>query len=126
MTEGVLRSLWQEVSDGNDGKEDEKGTAEVLGLGLSSLNSTTRSQYSVPEDVEGVVVTFVDPGSAAAEKGIRRGDVIVEVAQNDVRSPSDVKTYVEEEKDSGRKSVLLLLASNGDLRFVAVRIKEDE
>ncbi len=114
-----------DASGGRDGKEDNKGTAEVLGLGLSSLTSATRSQYNVPDDVEGVVVTFVDPASAAAEKGIRRGDVIVEVAQNDVRSPADVKTFVEEEKDSGRKSVLLLLATNGDLRFVAVRIKED-
>ncbi len=115
-----------DASGGRNGKEDDKGTAEVLGLGLSSLTSATRSQYNVPDDVEGVVVTFVDPASAAAEKGIRRGDVIVEVAQNDVSSPSDVKDRVEEEKASGRKSVLLLLATNGDLRFVAVRIKEDD
>ncbi|MBD3666380.1 MAG: serine protease, partial [Kangiella sp.] len=64
--------------------------------------------------------------SAAAEKGLRRGEVIGEVAQEDVRDPRDVIDGVKQEKASGRKSVLLLLASGGDLRFVAVRIGEDD
>lgn len=108
------------------GKENESGTAEVLGLGLSRLTTANRNEYNVPDDVDGVLVTYVDPASAAAEKGIRRGDVIVEVAQEDVRDPSDVIDGVKQEKASGRKSVLLLLASGGDLRFVAVRIGEDD
>jgi len=115
-----------DATDGKDNKEDESGTAQVLGLGLSRLTTANRNEYNVPADVDGVLVTYIDPASAAAQKGIRRGDVIVEVAQNDVRSPSDVSERVEEEKASGRKSVLLLLASGGDLRFVAVRISADD
>jgi len=111
-----------EVEPDEGDKENEAGTVEVLGLGLSSLTSSNRQKYKVPADVDGVVVTYVDPASAAAQKGIRPGDVIVEVAQNDVRRPGDVVDRVAEEKASGRKSVLLLLASGGDLRFVAVRI----
>lgn len=113
------------AGSGKEDKEDESGTATVLGLGLSRLTTANRNEYNISDDVDGVVVTYVDPASAAAEKGIRRGDVIVEVAQNDVRSPSDVADRVAEEKASGRKSVLLLLASGGDLRFVAVRISGD-
>ncbi len=113
-----------EAEPDEDGKENEAGTVEVLGLGLSRLTSSNRQKYNVPSDVDGVVVTYVDPASAAARKGIRPGDVIVEVAQNDVRRPGDVVDRVAEEKASGRKSVLLLLASGGDLRFVAVRIRD--
>ena len=118
-----------DVADAGAGKgekENETGTAEVLGLGLASLTSANRSQYNVDDDVEGVLVTFVDPASAAAEKGIRRGDVIVEVAQEDVETPSDVVDLVKQEKASGRKSVLLLLSTGGDLRFVAVRVGADD
>jgi len=115
-----------EADPSEDGKQNETGTAQVLGLGLSRLSASNRQQYNISAEVEGVVVTYVDPASAAAEKGIRRGDVIVEVAQNDVRVPGDVVDRVAEEKASGRKSVLLLLASAGDLRFVAVRISSDD
>lgn len=115
-----------EAATDEEATENENGTAQVLGLGLSRLTPSNRQKYNVPADVDGVVVTYVDPASAAAEKGIRRGDVIVEVAQNDVRRPADVVDRVAEEKASGRKSVLLLLASGGDLRFVAVRIANSE
>lgn len=110
----------------NDKDSEQEGDAEVLGLGLAELNSSTRREYSIPDDVDGVVVTYVEPSSAAAQKGIQRGDVIVEVAQEDVRTPRDVANAVKEERETGRKSVLLLLASNGDLRFVAVRIGDDD
>jgi serine protease Do len=115
-----------DAGNGKEDKSDESGTAQVLGLGLSRLTTANRGEYNVPSEVDGVLVTYVDPASAAAEKGIRRGDVIVEVAQNDVRNPGEVAERVEEEKESGRKSVLLLLASGGDLRFVAVRIGADD
>ena len=51
------------------------------------------------------------------------GDVIVEVTQQEVKSPTDVTDRVDEVKKSGRKSVLLLISdSKGDLRFVAVPV----
>ncbi len=70
------------------------------------------------------MVTEVDEASAAAEKGIRAGDVIVEVAQEEVATPRDVVEKVHSVKKNERKSVLLLLQRAGDLRFVAVRIDE--
>jgi len=68
-------------------------------------------------------VTGIEPGSAAAEKRLQPGDVIVEVAQQAVKTPDDVQKRVEELKKDGRKSALFLLANkDGDLRFVAVKI----
>ena len=68
------------------------------------------------------MVTEVAQGSAAAEKGIRAGDVIVEVSQEEVASPAEVVDRVRAVQDSERRSVLLLVQSGEDLRFVALRL----
>jgi serine protease Do len=74
----------------DDGGEDGSGlpdavtTVDVLGMTLAELDDEGRQEFAIADDVEGVVITAVDPDSAAAEKRIEPGDVIVEIAQ-DVR-----------------------------------------
>ncbi|MFA5120594.1 DegQ family serine endoprotease [Zavarzinia sp.] len=97
-------------------------TQVVLGLTLSPLTDELRGKNNVPDDVKGVVVTDVAESSAAAEKGIRPGDVIVEVAQAKVETPAQIAEKVKAEKDAGHKSVLFLVSRAGDLRFVALRV----
>jgi serine protease Do len=82
-----------------------------------------RDKFKIAEGVSGVVVTEVEPNSAAAEKGIAAGDVITEITQQTVSKPKDVTDRIAALKQQGRKAALLMLASkNGDLRFVTVRI----
>jgi serine protease Do len=69
---------------------------------------------------EGVVVTSVDPDGAAAERGVRSGDVIVEIAGKPVASVTDVKKAVADARDQGRRSVLMRLKSGEGTRFVAI------
>ena len=52
-----------------------------LGLTLSDLSPSIRSQFGIKDSVTGVVVTEVADGSAAAEKRLQPGDVIVEISQ---------------------------------------------
>jgi serine protease Do len=93
----------------------------VLGLSLSLLSAETRKAFGIAESVDGVVVTEVTPGSASAEKGLKPGDVIVEVAQEFMKSPDAVAAKVQALKQEGRRNAQLMIASaNGDLRFVAV------
>ena len=78
----------------------------------------------IADDVEGVLVSAVaDPGPAA-EKGVRPGDVIVEVGQEPVRTPAEVEAQIAKAADAGRKSVLFLIHTNGDLRFVPLSLAE--
>ncbi len=72
----------------------------------------------------GVVVTEIADDSIAARKGLRPGDVIVEIGQEEVSAPGDVARSVAKAKKEGRKSVLLLLDRKGDLRFVALRVDQ--
>ncbi|MGF7162368.1 serine protease Do [Rhodoligotrophos appendicifer] len=96
-----------------------------LGLQLRSLSDELREQYQIKEGVNGVVVTEVTPGSSAAEKRIEAGDVIVEVGQKAVSSPDEVVNRVKEIEKNGRKSVLMLVAnSQGEPRFLALRLDD--
>jgi serine protease Do len=93
----------------------------VLGLSLSQLSAETRKTFGIAESVDGVLVAEVAPGSLAAEKGLKPGDVIVEVAQEFMRSPEAVAAKVQSLKQEGRRNAQMMIASsNGDLRFVAV------
>ena len=77
------------------------------------------------EDGEGVVIAGVDPDSRAAEKGLRPGDVILEVAGKKVKTPADFGKAIARARKKGRKAVLLLVrARNGDQRFVALPLKK--
>ena len=94
---------------------------EMLGLKLEVLSDELRAKYNIDKAVTGVIVTDVDPDSAAAAKNIKEGDVIVEAAQDKVEAPGDVERSIEKVKKSGRKAVLFRIEdAKGDLRFVAV------
>jgi serine protease Do len=96
----------------------------ALGLELSGITDDLRRRYSIKDNVKGVVVTRVDPNSAAADKRIQPGEVIVEVGQEPVSNPADVTRRVDTLKKDGRKSALLLIANaQGEVRFVAVSIE---
>ena len=65
-----------------------------------------------------MIVLEVDPASPAAEKGVKVGDVIVEVAHEAVTSLDDIAKSVDKVKKAGRKNVLLRLEDGkGDMRL---------
>jgi serine protease Do len=68
----------------------------------------------------GVVVADVDPDGAAAQKGIRTGDVILEVAGKPVSRPSDVTAAIDAARADGKKSVLMRVKGEDSARFVAL------
>ncbi len=106
--------------------EDTVKKSEVLGMMLAELDDKLRQQFSIDEDVSGVVVTEVVPGSSAEEKRVTAGDVIKEVAQESVATPADVEAEIKKLKEDGRRTALLLLANpTGDVRFVPVRIEDE-
>ena len=104
-------------------KED-GGTVTTLGLTLSNITPELKEKFSLSDDAKGVVVVNVAKDGPADEKGLKAGDVIVEAAQEEVKSAGQVGGKVEDAKKSGRKSILLLVERQGDLRFVAVRLDQ--
>ena len=99
-------------------------TQKALGLDLAALSKDLRTKYKIKDSVKGVIVTGVDGSSDAAEKRLSAGDVIVEVAQEAVSNAADIKKRVDQLKQDGKKSVLLLVSNgDGELRFVALSVQ---
>ena len=69
---------------------------------------------------EGVVVTKVEPKSAAADRGLKKGDVILEVAGKSVTDPSDVREAIDAARTDKKRSVLMRLRSGDLSHYVAV------
>jgi len=100
------------------------GRPSLIGLVLAPLTDELRTKHNIGKAVKGVIVLEVDPASPAAEKGVKVGDVIVEVAQDAVASIEDITKSIDKVKKAGRKAVLLRLEDGkGELRFVAVPVQ---
>jgi serine protease Do len=93
----------------------------TLGLALSELDEGMREAFDIPAEVDGVVVTEAEDGSAG--NGVAPGDVIMEVGQAPVASPEDVARRVREAREAGRGSVLLLLNRGGEMHYVPVPVE---
>ncbi|MGV1904556.1 Do family serine endopeptidase [Agrobacterium cavarae] len=96
----------------------------VLGMNLVTLTDELKTEKSVAESVEGVYVASVTPGSIAEQKGVKAGDVIVEVGQDFMEVPGDVMVRVNGLKSAGRKNAHMMIAdAQGNLRFVAIPLE---
>ncbi|MGH6877607.1 MAG: Do family serine endopeptidase, partial [Rhizomicrobium sp.] len=93
-----------------------------LGFALAPLDRGARAKYKLGGSVQGVVITDVDPDSAAGEKDVRPGDVIVQVQNDVVSTPDEVSRRVEADAKAGRKAVLLLVSRDGQLAYIAIRL----
>ena len=90
-----------------------------LGVSLVPLTQQTRQQLGLGADVHGVVVSDVEPGSAADQAGVRPGDVIQAVGGASVDTPKAVVGAVHAALGA-KKPVLLRILREGQSLFVAV------
>ena len=127
VTLGRLEEADSAVADasGESPADEPSETSSMLGMTLAPMSDELREKYTIAEDVEGVVVTEVEAGSDAAEKRITAGDVIVEVAQEAVKEPADIRARVQTLKEEGRRLALLLISNaQGEVRFIPVPIED--
>ena len=80
-----------------------------LGITLQPLTAQLRQQLRLPESVKGVVIAGISPGSDAASEGLQRGDVILQINQRPVMTPSEAAAAVDTAKKAGRDTVWHLL-----------------
>src|SRR5690606_28537820 len=113
----------QQMAALSDDEQPQESDAPKLGVALAQLTPEARERYELPADAKGVVVIEVEPGSPAAEKGLRPGDVIVEADRRQVDDPKAVADAVREAAERGDETVLLLVQRDGQNRFVAVGLE---
>lgn len=99
----------------NDNDNDSK-SVDLSQLGITLMPARAG------KDAQGVAIAEVDPTSDAAEKGLKPGDVILEVSGQAVSSPDDVISGVKKAQDLKRTAVLLHVKSADQKRLVAVQL----
>ena len=115
LTLGTLPNTLEAKADNDDRGGSPRGTdVPKLGLTVAPANSVAGAGK------EGVVVTEVDPKSAAAERGFKEGDVILEVGGKAVASAGDVRDAIAAARGDNKNVVLMRVKSGGQSRFVAV------
>ncbi len=98
--------------------------AEDLGLRVSALDDELRDQYRIEDDVDGVVVTAVRPGSPADEAGLSAGVVISKVDGQTINSVSALQTKIESGVKEKRDALVLRLEVGGVKRIGALPLDE--
>jgi len=98
-------------------KRDAEDTGTLNGVTVADLDGGARQQFEIPGQVKGVVVTDVDQNSAAAEAGLKPGDVILEINRKPVRTAEEAVKLTEKGTD---KTTLLRVWRDGGSRFVVV------
>ncbi|QCI66559.1 Do family serine endopeptidase [Phreatobacter stygius] len=102
----------------NEPRGDQSAGPQVPRLGLSLQPAGRGGKFG--GSGEGLVVTEVDPSGPAAQRGVREGDIIIDVAGRAVASTRDVHEALAAARAQGRRSALIRLRSGDGQRFIAI------
>ena len=93
-------------------------TSQRKRFGMSVQTVTPELAKALGLDkAQGVIITGVEPGGPAAEAGLNRGDVILEVNHREVKSVEDFRQAVSETQAD---AVLLLVWREGNTFFATL------
>ena len=113
---GKPQSLDVVLKERDDDRQDQAGLWP--GMAVIGLIDQVRSAAGVPEDVEGVIVQYVTPDSAAAKAGVEAKDVITEVDGKRVRNLLD---FYQAVKAPGLSAMDITVNRGGEIRDLRVR-----
>ncbi len=102
----------EEASNSN-----ESSSGGLQGVDVQELTPDIADQLNLKPGTHGVVVTSIDPASAAASSDLQRGDVIQEVNHRPVNNISEYKQAVA---SIGNQAALLLVNRDGVTHYVVV------
>ena len=119
------RDEGEAANDDMPPEDSEDSLSSEVGLRVSSLNDALRQRYRVPEDVDGVVVTGVRPGSPAQSAGLRPGVVILEVDGEPVETERELRGKIDNARDGDKDAVLLRMQLGENRQFSALSLEKD-
>lgn len=103
------------VPDNDDSDDDSNqntprnSARTALGITLEPVTPEVANRLNIPQNSHGLWISNVDQSSDAAEKGLRRGDVILSMNEHPVTSIGDAVAAINATKAAGRNTVLVLV-----------------
>lgn len=124
IRDGSTKTLAVQVEEQKDDELSKEPASDKskdpLGVTTQNLNMETAQALGLDPKQKGVVVTDIDEESVAAEKGVRRGDVIIEINHKAI---TNTKEYIDATKNLKKgSSVLLLVARKQGTMFIAFQL----
>ena len=95
-----------------------------MGMKVAPISEDLRARFKLDAKQKGVVVTDVGADGTAADRGLKPGDVIVEVQQQSVTTPADIQKRLGEARSAGKRSALLLVQGKDGMRWVPLPVKK--
>lgn len=117
-----------EQSEQFDNPQDRVPLEELifLGLTLEEITSESRQQYDIPQQINGVLISNVQQDSHAAQKGIRPGNVITQIDDQEITTLQDVSQVIQRTRETNKSSLLLRIRLNRGYRFIALPLGQED
>jgi serine protease Do len=125
-TVGEMLENPQVAATDPDNQPGEDGNADAMGMQLSALTNEIRRDLQLGRQISGVLVTRVASGSLADNIGLSRGDIIVSINQQPVRTPQEAADKLKEIADSPNKTALLLLNRHGVTQYLGFEVGKNQ
>jgi serine protease Do len=113
----TLKQLPGEEKLASTNSRDGGDSGTLNGVGVGDLDARARRESNAPASLKGVIVTEVAPDSAAAEAGLRPGDIIQEINRHPVKGADEAVRLTENPPD---KTTLLRVWRGGGSRYIVV------
>jgi serine protease Do len=129
ITVGELDETDDQADNDDQDKAKKPKTAKsetVMGMDVAPLTPELRQDMNLDEKVQGLAVTDIKHGSESAKRGMRPGDIIVDVNGEPVKTADDLKKGFETAHKSGRKFALVKVARDKDASFVTLPTSEEK
>ncbi len=111
-----------ELKDEEGIAQADEGGSDDIGMELSDITDALARRYDI-EEAEGVLVTFVEPASPAAQAGVRPGDVITQVNRKDILNLEDYNKCLSDARKQKKDKILLLVARGETSQFVVIDLE---
>jgi serine protease Do len=117
-----------QADEAKKGEEAEKpaesaATRQSLGITLSPLTDEIRRRLKLDTAENGVLIASVNASSDAATKGLRIGDLIIEINNTPITSPEQAAKIVAEARKANRQLVLLRIKRGDDVFLAPVKLQ---
>jgi len=119
LRDGKEKTIKVEIAKRDDSERlalQQPESSGELGIRIAEMTPEMAKRYGHSETEKGVLVVGVQPGSKAAEAGIRQGDLVKEVNRKPVTAASELRAELE------KKDKLQLLVKRPNAGFIVIKI----